>query len=136
MERPGTTDRTATCACGQLRIQVSGAPARVYACACLECQRATGSILSYRAVFAWDAVVEIAGDRRTWRRVGDAGRWVEQTFCPACGGLVFMEGEGLPGAVAVSAGCFADPGFAPPETLFRAARRHDWYAPAAGVRLA
>lgn len=46
-ERAGK--RTASCACGGLKVTVSGAPARVYACACLECQRATGSGFAYRA---------------------------------------------------------------------------------------
>lgn len=128
---PGS--RTASCACGTLRIALAGEPSRVYACSCLECQRATGSAFSYRAVFAKEAVAAIEGERRTWRRGSESGRWVEQTFCPACGTLVFMEGEGLPGSVSVSVGCFADPGFAPPSTLHRASRRHGWYALLPGI---
>jgi hypothetical protein len=126
--------RTGSCACGSLKITVTGDPSRVYACACLECQRATGSAFSYRARFLKEAITHIEGDRRVWRRGSDAGRWVEQTFCPTCGTLVYMEGEALPGAIVVSVGCFADMTFAPPAAVFWASRRHLWYNPTEGVQ--
>lgn len=128
-----TATRTARCACGHLSIKVRGEPSRVYACSCLECQRATGTVFSYRAVFAHEAIDRIDGERRTWRRGSDSGRWVEQTFCPTCGTLLFMEGEGLPGAITVSVGSFADPDFAPPAKMFRTVRSHGWYALDAGI---
>ncbi|WP_084652078.1 GFA family protein [Bosea sp. BIWAKO-01] len=130
----GANPRTASCACGTLKITVSGAPARVYACACLECQRATGSSFSYRARFPRAAISRIEGDRRKWRRGSDAGRWVEQTFCPACGTLVYMEGEALPDALVISVGCFVDTTFAPPAAVFWASRRHSWYDLAEGIQ--
>ena len=128
------TTRTATCACGQLRIATTGAPLSVYACACLECQKATGSAFSYRACYAL-AQTAITGERRAWRRSSDAGRWVEQIFCPTCGTLVYMQAESLTDAVVISVGCFADPGFAAPGTLHRARRRHRWYSLAEGSQL-
>jgi hypothetical protein len=128
-------ERTARCACGSLTVTVVGEPARVYACACIECQRATGSTFAYRARFRQEAIRRVEGERRVWRRSSDAGRWIEQSFCPRCGALVFMEGEAIPGEVALSVGCFADGAFAPPAALFWAARRHPWYALAEGIRL-
>lgn len=125
--------RTASCACGNLRITVTGDPSRVYACACLECQRATGSGFSYRARFQKEAIIQVVGDRRIWRRGSDAGRWVEQTFCATCGTLVYLEGEALPDAVVISVGCFADMTFAPPAAVFWASRRHPWYCLTEGV---
>ena len=127
--------RTASCGCGGLKITVSGDPAGVYACACLECQRATGSGFSYRARFPKAAISSIDGERRSWRRNGEVGRWVEQTFCPTCGALVYMEGEAIPGAVVISVGCFADKAFTPPAALYWASRRHAWYVPAEQTRL-
>ena len=135
-EQPARTrTRTARCGCDGLAITVAGEPRSVYACACLECQRATGTAFSYRAVFVDDAVVSVEGERRIWRRIGDAGRWVEQTFCPICGALVFVTGEGLPGAVSVSIGALADPDFSPPATLFRARRKHRWFDPGPQTRI-
>lgn len=118
--------RVAACGCGGLQVAVLGDPRRVYACSCAECQRATGSAFAYRAIFAEAAVSILSGEGRTWRRASDSGRWVEQTFCPTCGALLLMRGEGLPGAVAVSVGCFADPDFPPPGAIHRPARRHRW----------
>lgn len=127
--------RTASCACGGLKLTVSGKPAGVYACSCFECQRATGSAFAYRARFSNDSIVAVEGDSRTWRRGSDAGRWVEQTFCPTCGTLVFMTGEGLSNAIVVSVGCFNDPQFERPAALHRTARRHGWYEVEEGIRL-
>jgi hypothetical protein len=118
--------RTARCACGGLKLTVMGEPVRVYACACLECQRATGSAFSYRARFPESAILNVEGDRRSWRRGSDAGRWIEQTFCLTCGTIVSMTGEAIPGEIVVSVGCFADPDFAPPVKIFWENRRHPY----------
>ena len=113
-----TTTRTASCACGGLKLTVAGEPTSVYFCACQEFQRATGSAFAYRAKYAKTAVVSITGERRSWRRGSDAGRWIEQTFCPTCGTPLFMD---------------ADSDFAPPSALFWSRRRHGWYDLADGV---
>lgn len=126
--------RTAACACGQLRVHTHGEPRSVYACACLECQKATGSAFSYRARYEL-AQLRIEGDARAWRRGSDAGRWVEQRFCPHCGTLVYMTAEALPDGAVVSAGCFADPTFAAPARLHRAGRRHVWLDLGAAIEL-
>ncbi|SDW17496.1 GFA family protein [Lysobacter enzymogenes] len=124
--------RTAACACGQLRAHTYGEPRSVYACACLDCQRATGSAFSYRARYEL-AQLRIEGGARAWRRGSDAGRWVEQHFCPHCGTLVYMTAESLPDGAVVSAGCFADPEFAAPGRLYRASRKHGWFDPGAAI---
>ena len=119
-------ERVARCPCGELRLVLSGEPVSVYACACLECQRCTGSAFAYRAKYLRSSLLHDDGPRRTWRRSSDAGRWVEQTFCPTCGGVVFMTAEALPDHLVVSAGCFSDPGFGPPSALYGQARMHGW----------
>lgn len=120
-------ERVATCSCGELRLVLAGEPVSVYACACLECQKSTGSAFAYRAKYTKAALLHDHGPRRAWRRGSDAGRWVEQTFCPTCGTVVFMTAEALPDHFVVSAGCFADPSFAPPVALYGLTRRHGWY---------
>jgi hypothetical protein len=117
--------KTASCACGALNVTVSAKPKMMHACACLECQRSTGSAFSYSAFFAEDAVT-IRGETRRFRRSSDAGRWQELDFCPNCGVSVFGRLEVLPGIIGVAVGCFADPGFDKPGNLFWASRRHHW----------
>lgn len=127
--------RTATCSCGSFRLKVRGAPERVYACACLECQRATGSAFAYRALYSRRAVVFDEGDRRRFRRITDAGMWMDQIFCPACGTIIYMEAEVIEDKLVVSIGCFGEPDFAPPASIFWSRRRHDWYQPVEGISL-
>lgn len=127
--------RTAACSCGGLRLTLSGAPERVYACACLECQKATGSAFSYRARYPKQAIAAEEGERRRFRRMTEEGRWMDQVFCPNCGTLVYMEAEVLEERIVVSVGCFGEPDFAPPATIFWSRRRHGWYEPDAEIRL-
>jgi hypothetical protein len=128
--------RIASCGCAALKVVVGGEPLGVYACACLECQRATGSAFSYRARYRKGAVLAIEGEHRSWRRTGDEGRWVEQSFCPRCGTMVFLSGEALPGDILVSAGCFGDAAFPAPARLNWSTRRHLWYEVAGHIDLA
>jgi hypothetical protein len=120
-----THERTARCGCGKLTVTTTGEPADVYACSCLGCQRNSGSAFSYGAIFP-ESSVSITGDRKTWRRTSDSGRWTESVFCPVCGGNVCFRAEAWPGIVGVSAGCFADPDFPAPKRLYWASRRHHW----------
>lgn len=66
------------------------------------------------------------GARTAWRRTVDSGRWLESEFCPTCGVAVCYRMEAWPGVVGVAVGCFADPDFAGPGTLYWASRRHRW----------
>ncbi|MFB8344806.1 GFA family protein [Brucella cytisi] len=116
-------------------MKVRGAPERVYACACLECQRATGSAFAYRALYGRRAVVFDEGNRRRFRRNTDAGMWVDQIFCPACGTIIYMEAEAIGDKLVVSVGCFGEPDFAPPASMFWSRRRHGWYEPDGEIAL-
>jgi Glutathione-dependent formaldehyde-activating enzyme len=44
-------------------------------------------------------------------RTAENGNAITFHFCPTCGSIVFWEGEGFPGYVAVAIGSFADPNF-------------------------
>jgi hypothetical protein len=120
--------RTARCSCGALSLHLSGEPRRVYGCACIECQRATGTVFAYRAIFADEAVREIVGETRSWRRISDAGRWIDQHFCPDCATLLYMTAEALPGAISVSMGCLVERDFPPPAAIHNLHRAAPWLA--------
>jgi hypothetical protein len=122
----GQTRRTATCSCRAVELVLAGEPRRVYACSCLECQRCTGSAFSYRAIYADSAVVSKKGEIRSWRRSGSSGQWLEQTFCTACGSVVFMRAEALKDALSVSVGCLEDRDFPAPQMLHWPDRKHRW----------
>lgn len=119
------TQRTASCACGALRIACEGEPARVSICHCLDCKRRSGSAFAYGATFAAEQTAA-SGDFRTFTRTSDEGRWARFHFCPACGSNVFYEIEARPGMVTVPAGGFADPDFPEPKVSVYENRRCRW----------
>ena len=118
-------ERAAQCICGGLRVTVRGEPADAYLCSCAYCQRKSGSAFTYAAIYP-EAAVTITGEYRTWRHRGDAGRFLDNAFCPACGGSVFFRAEAWPGMLGIAVGCFADRDFATPARLFWASQRHRW----------
>jgi len=65
------TSRTASCSCGQLRIQVEGQLLGVGVCHCFACQRRTGSVFAALASFA--APFQVSGNATEYLRVGDRG---------------------------------------------------------------
>ena len=124
--------RTASCSCGQLRIEVEGEPLGVGVCHCLACQRRTGSVFAALASFA--APYEVHGMASEYVRVGDLGAAFRFRFCPVCGSTVFHTEEGEGGSVSVAVGAFADPGFPAPRASVYECRRHPWVQLPANVR--
>jgi len=116
--------RTATCCCGQLRIQVQGEPRSVGLCHCLACQQRTGSV--FAALASFSAPFKVFGNATEYVRIGDQGAKFIFRFCPVCGTTVFHSEEGCDGSVGVAVGAFADPGFPVPLVSIYDSRRHPW----------
>ncbi|MCI0400065.1 MAG: GFA family protein [Gammaproteobacteria bacterium] len=116
--------RTASCSCGQLRIEVQGEPRGVGVCHCLACQRRTGSV--FAALASFSAPYTVSGTATEYVRVGDQGAKFIFRFCPVCGTTVFHTEEGMEQSVSVAVGAFADPGFPPPQDSVYDCRRHPW----------
>ena len=117
------SSRTASCSCGQLRIEVEGEP-RVGVCHCLACQRRTGSVFAALARFR--APFRVFGAATEYARVGDQGARFIFRFCPVCGTTVFHTEEGVVDSVSVAVGAFADPAFHAPQVSVYDSRRHPW----------
>ncbi len=117
--------RTASCGCGQLRVEVQGEPRGVGVCHCLACQRRTGSVFAALASFA--APYKVFGEATQYVRLGDQGARFTFRFCPVCGTTVFHTEEGYEHAcVSVAVGAFGDPSFPPPRNSVYDCRRHPW----------
>lgn len=124
--------RTASCSCGQLRIEVTGEPLGVGVCHCLACQQRTGSVFS--ALAAFSSPYKVTGKVSEYRRRGDRGGSFLFRFCPACGTNLFhTEEEVGDRSVAVAVGGFADPGFPLPQVSVYDCRRHPWVALPVGI---
>lgn len=125
--------RTASCSCGQLRIEVQGEPRGVGLCHCFECQRRTGSVFASLASFA--APWRVTGQATEYTRAGDQGARFTFRFCPVCGSTLFHTEDGFEErSVGVAVGAFADPGFPPPQVSVYDCRRHPWVTLPPGVK--
>ncbi|WP_284616372.1 GFA family protein [Aquabacterium humicola] len=101
------TSRTASCQCGQLRIELRGEPRAVGVCHCLACQRRTGSVFAALAGFA--PPYTVTGTATEYVRTGDQGAQFRFRFCPVCGSTVFHTEEGFEqDGVSVAVGAFGD----------------------------
>ena len=60
------------------------------------------------------------------RASDDTGESRTVHFCPNCGATVYYRLSGVPEAVAVPVGAFADPAFPPPRISVYESRRHPW----------
>jgi hypothetical protein len=118
------SSRTASCSCGQLRIQVEGEPRGVAICHCLACQQRTGSV--FAALASFSAPFKVSGTATEYVRVGDQGAKFIFRFCPVCGTTVFHTEDGDNESVAVAVGALADPKFPAPRVSVYDCRRHRW----------
>ena len=118
------SSRTASCCCGQLRIEVQGEPRGVGVCHCLACQQRTGSVFAALASFA--VPYKVTGKATEYVRTGDQGARFRFRFCPVCGTSLFHTEEGYDGSVSVAVGAFADPEFPAPTASVYDCRRHPW----------
>lgn len=125
--------RTASCFCGQLRLEVPGETLGVGVCHCLSCQRRTGSVFATLAAFA--GPYQISGNATEYVRVGDRGGRARFRFCPVCGSTVFHTEDGHDEMVMVAVGAFADPSFPPPQDSVYDCRRHSWVQLPPGVQI-
>jgi hypothetical protein len=126
--------RTASCSCGQLRIEVHGEPIGIGVCHCLACQRRTGS--AFAALARFSPPYRVFGAATEYDRVGDQGAKFTFRFCPICGTTVFHTEEGYEqSSVSVAVGAFADPGFPAPQHSVYDSRRHAWVQMPPGTKL-
>ena len=116
--------RTASCSCGQLRIEVEGEPRGVGMCHCLACQRRTGSV--FAALASFSAPFKVFGTATEYVRRGDQGAQFTFRFCPICGTTVFHTEDGRHDSVSVAVGAFAESSFPAPKVSVYDSRRHSW----------
>ena len=77
-----------SCACGAVRVKISGEPRTTMLCACKDCQKASGTGHSALALFS-DDTTQISGETKSFCVTADSGATVERNFCPTCGTPIF-----------------------------------------------
>ena len=81
---------TASCSCGQLKLEYDGVVTKSSICHCYECQKRTGSAFGVQGRLE-KKKVKIIGNRSVYERVGDEGHKIKFEFCPNCGTTVFWQ---------------------------------------------
>jgi hypothetical protein len=120
--------RVAHCCCGSLSAETTGEPEIVVACACVECQRRTGSAFGVSTYWVRENV-RTSGFATRYVREGQKGRRVVFYFCAGCGSTVYWEIPDLDSdQVGVALGAFADPKFPAPTLSGWERTKHDWVA--------
>jgi hypothetical protein len=120
------SERTATCACGQLSITLVGEPDQIGICHCTECQRRTGSVFGVSAFFSESKLRAIEGNRTRYVRSAASGNMLGFDFCPTCGTTLFWESSGRPNVLGVAVGAFGDREFPAPRVAVWTERKHAW----------
>jgi len=118
--------RSARCSCGQLSVVVTGEPQEVLLCHCFECQRYSGSAFGVSTYWPKASVQSITGESKTFRRISDAGRWIERHFCSTCGDTVYWYAEFDIGGIGIPIGVFADPRSLTPISSYWHRSKHSW----------
>lgn len=119
-------DVTGTCACGRVRLSVSGPVRSMFMCSCLDCQRATGTGHMTAAMVPAEALT-VEGEIASFDSPSDSGATFTRHFCPGCGNPLFGKSSRAPDLRMVAVGFFAGQNgwFAPRRLIF--ARSHqEW----------
>jgi hypothetical protein len=75
------------CACGAIHYECSADPVVMLNCHCRDCQQASGTAYAAIVVVPKSAV-QIRGEPRYHKVVGQVGKAIERGFCPNCGSQV------------------------------------------------
>jgi hypothetical protein len=113
------------CACGAIRYETDAAPVVMVNCHCRDCQRSAGS--AYAAVMIVPkAAVQLRGEPRFYRTIGDAGNAVERGFCPTCGAPVVAKLDRFPDLIGLAAASLDDPSQYKPTMDIFTGSAHAW----------
>jgi hypothetical protein len=96
------------CACGAIRYECNFDPVKMLNCHCRDCQRATGSAYAAIAIVP-KVAVQMRGEPRYFKIVGNAGMAVERGFCDICGSQLTLKLDRLPDILGLQAGTLDDP---------------------------
>ena len=97
------------CACGAVRVRVTGMPKEVNLCHCMTCRRIHGAPFGVYAIFERDAV-EVSGDTLAWESSATGKRH----HCPVCGSPIYLAFDGVD-EIEVPTGIFDETGLYPPQ---------------------
>lgn len=82
------------CQCGGAAYRLTGKPAGLYVCHCIECRRQSSSAFGISVIVRTADFSLVRGNLRHFSRPTDSGRVLECTFCADCGSRLFHRTAG------------------------------------------
>ena len=79
---------TGRCACGLVRLQISGEPIGTRQCWCRQCQKIAAGGPTNNAIFKAEDVT-LSGDVASSTWTSDSGNTLTFHFCPSCGTQIY-----------------------------------------------
>lgn len=118
-------DLDAACACGAVTLLVKGPALSMLVCACLDCQRATGTGHSSVVIVPAEALA-IDGEVKGFDSPSESGATFTRHFCPVCATPLFGRSSRAPAIRQIPVGLFAgrNDWFAPARMIFARSHRH------------
>jgi hypothetical protein len=114
------------CACGEISIRVVGETLSMLMCACLDCQRSTGTGHATVVVVPTEALT-IEGPVKAFSRPSNSGATFTRHFCPECGTPIFGQSSRAPTMRMLLAGTFAGQnGWYAPNQMIFGRTKQDW----------
>ncbi len=116
---------TASCDCGAVTLSVKAQAISMFQCACLNCQKVSGSGHSSVVLVPTDSV-KVTGATKSFVRPADSGAKFTRHFCPECGTTIFGQSSRAPGFKILSVGLFAGQNdwFSPNQLIFARSHQH------------
>ena len=97
-----------SCMCGAVSYSGSAEPIIQGNCHCKNCQKTTGSAYSAMMFFP-EGAIEIHGDIKYFKRIGESGKETAAGFCPRCGTQLVSRPGSMQGLIGVRVGTLDRP---------------------------
>lgn len=117
--------RTGGCSCGAVTYEVTGDPAGVIQCHCLNCQKSSGAGHVPFAAYP-DPQVKLQGKVKAWSYIADSGATATNHFCPECGSPVYGKTTSFPQLTAIRLGTMNDSSGLMPQMEVYTKRVQSW----------
>jgi hypothetical protein len=95
---------TGGCLCGAVRYTVDVPIAKLIACYCTDCQRATSAGGSINALIPASAFKIVKGQTRVFSKHADSGNILHRHFCADCGSWIYNPRGGDPEQIVLKVG--------------------------------
>jgi len=99
------------CACGKVRYQSIGQPARTGLCHCRYCQLRTGTAFGISVYFKKENLIIESGDLKKYPFTTESGNTFETNFCKKCGTSMFWTLSHMKDLIGAAGGTYDPPTF-------------------------